>query len=70
MRLNIFAKKQYLYMRETIKHIMETVTIPKSKYDQMVAELETLRRTDLYKRLLQFIQNIQKKKFTRRDLGF
>lgn len=48
----------------------ETITIPKEEYQMMVAELETLRRTDLYKRLLQFIQNIQEKRFTRKDLGF
>ncbi len=48
----------------------EVITIPKEEYELMVTELETLRRTDLYKRLLQFIQNIQKKKFTRADLGF
>ncbi len=48
----------------------ETVTIPRIEYEQMVTELETLRRTDLYKRLIQFIENIQKKKFTRTDLGF
>ncbi|MCX6708880.1 MAG: hypothetical protein NTW67_04520 [Candidatus Woesearchaeota archaeon] len=49
---------------------METITIPKVEYQVMLAELETLRRTDLYKRLLQFMQNIQGKKFTRADLGF
>ncbi len=49
---------------------METVTIPKARYVQMVSELETLRRTDLYKRLLQFLTSIEKKKFTRADLGF
>jgi hypothetical protein len=48
----------------------ETVTIPKEEYQQMRSEIETLRRTDLYKRLLEFMQNIQKKKFTRADLGF
>ncbi len=48
----------------------ETITIPRVEYQQMVSELETLRRTDLYKRLLQFIENIQKKKFTRADLGW
>lgn len=47
-----------------------TVTIPRETYQHMVQELETLRRTDLYKRLLQFTENIQKKKFTRADLGF
>ena len=48
----------------------ETVTIPRAEYESMVVELETLRRTDLYKRLLQFVQNIQKQKVTRADLGF
>lgn len=48
----------------------ETITIPKVEYENMVVELETFRKTDLYKRLLQFIQNIQKQKFTRADLGF
>ena len=48
----------------------ETVTVLKEEYFQLVAEVETLRRTDLYKRLLQFTENIQKKKFTRADLGF
>ena len=49
---------------------METVTIPKQEYRKLLTELETLRRTDLYKRLLQFLMNIQNKKFTRADLGF
>ena len=48
----------------------ETVTLPRAEYQQMIIELETLRRTDLYKRLLQFIGNIQTKKFSRSDLGF
>ena len=48
----------------------ETVTIPMAEYELMVSEIETLRRTDLYKRLLQFVQNIHKNKFTRADLGF
>ncbi|MBI4448735.1 hypothetical protein HY641_01775 [Candidatus Woesearchaeota archaeon] len=48
----------------------ETITLPRTEYNQMVSELETLRRSDLYQRLLQFMQNIQKQKFTRSDLGF
>lgn len=48
----------------------EMVTLTKEKYEQIVTELETLRRTDLYKRLFQFMLNIQKKKFSRADLGF
>ena len=49
---------------------METITIPKQEYEQMIIEIDTLRRTDLYKRLLQFIQNIQVKKYFRKDIGF
>lgn len=50
---------------------MDTVTIPREDYDQMKHELETLRRSDLYKRLLEFELNIsQGKKLTRKDLGF
>ena len=48
----------------------ETVTVSKDEYFQLVAEVETLRRTDVYQKLLQFTENIQKKKFTRADLGF
>lgn len=48
----------------------ETITLPRAEYDQMIVELDTLRRSDLYKRLLQFSENIQKEKFTRADLGF
>jgi len=49
---------------------METVTIPKAKFEQIRQELETLRNTALYKRLLQFEQNIKEKKYSRTDLGF
>ena len=50
--------------------VTETITIPKEDYQLMVTEIETLRRTDLYKRLLAFVENIHKRKFTREDLGF
>ena len=50
---------------------METVTIPKEKYEQMVHEIEILRSSKLYQRLLEFENNIkQGKKFTRKDLEF
>ena len=49
---------------------METITIPRIRFEKMEEELETLRNTSIYKRLLEFEQNIQKKKFTREDLGF
>lgn len=48
----------------------DIVTLPREDYESMVHELETLRRTDLYQRLLQFTENIQKKKYARSDLGF
>jgi PHD/YefM family antitoxin component YafN of YafNO toxin-antitoxin module len=50
---------------------MKTVTIPKADFEQMQREIETLRSTRLYKRLLEFEKNISLgKRFTRKDLGF
>lgn len=50
---------------------METITIPKIKFEQMQEELNILRNSKLYKRLLEFEQKIiQGKKYTRKDLGF
>ena len=50
---------------------MKTITIPKTKFEQMQRELEILRDSKLYKRLLEFEKNISEgKKFTREDLGF
>lgn len=40
---------------------METVTIPKTEYEQLIRENKTLRNSKLYKRLLQFEKNISKK---------
>jgi len=48
---------------------MKTVTIPEKEYNQMKLELETLRNTRLYKRILEFDKNVEKKKFTRQDAG-
>lgn len=51
--------------------ITETITIQKAKFEQMKQELNTLRNSRLYQRLLEFEQNIlQGKKYTRKDLGF
>lgn len=51
--------------------LMETITIAKDEYEGMKHELESLRNTALYKRLLDFEKNIAEgKKFTRKDLGF
>lgn len=50
---------------------METITVPKAEFEQMQQELKTLRNSHLYKRLLEFEQNIASgKKFARKDLGF
>ncbi len=50
---------------------METIILPKEEYEHLVQELESLRNTALYKRLLEFEKNVDEgKKFTRKDLGF
>jgi len=49
---------------------METMEIPKQTFEQMKTEINTLRKTALYSRLLEFEQNITRKKFTRKYLGF
>ena len=50
---------------------METITLPKTEVEQLHREIETLRNSDLYKRLLEFEKNIAEgKRFTRADLGF
>ena len=50
---------------------METITLPKSEIEQLHKELETLRNSSLYKRLLEFEKNIsEERKLKREDLGF
>ena len=50
---------------------METISVPKPKFEQMQRELNALRNTGLYKRLLEFEKNIvEGQRFTRKDLGF
>ena len=50
---------------------METITIPKAELEQLQKELEILRNSSLYKRLLEFEKNIAEgRRFTRKDLGF
>ena len=59
------------YIKEQVHiSIMETVTIPKDEFEHMVREIEVLRESKLYKRLLEFENNISLKRFTRKDLGF
>lgn len=48
---------------------METVTLPRKEFEAMKQEIELLRDSKLYKRLLEFEQNItQGKKLTRKEL--
>jgi hypothetical protein len=50
---------------------METVTISKCEFELMKQELHSFRSSKLYRRLLEFEQNISKgKRFTRKELGF
>jgi len=50
---------------------METVTIPKETFERMKIEIELLRNSEIYKRLLEFEKNISEgKRYTRKDLGF
>lgn len=49
---------------------METITIPKIKFEQMQKEILLLKNSSVYKRLLDFEKNILQKKFSRKDLGF
>ncbi|MFA5796601.1 MAG: hypothetical protein WC916_01015 [Candidatus Woesearchaeota archaeon] len=50
---------------------MNSITIPREQYEEMKEEISMLRNTRIYKRLLEFEQNIlQNKKYTRKDLGF
>ena len=50
---------------------MEIITVPKEEFELMKQELKILRNSKIYRRLLEFETNIsQRKKFTRKDLGF
>ena len=49
----------------------DTMLVSKSEYLQLRSENKALRNTELYRRLLEFEQNISTGKvFTRADLGF
>ena len=64
-------KEKDIYTKKPILPIMETITLPRSELEQLHKELETLRNSGLYKRLLEFEKNISEgKRFTRADLGF
>ena len=66
----MIKKESFLY-KEDYNSYMETITLPKSELEQLHRELETLRNSSLYKRLLEFEKNISEgRKFSRVDLGF
>ncbi len=48
---------------------METITLPREKFERMLEELRILRNLKLYKRLLEFEKNIKQKRYSRSDLG-
>ncbi|MEK6938860.1 MAG: hypothetical protein AABX04_07510 [Nanoarchaeota archaeon] len=55
---------------------METITIPRQEFEQMIRdnkklkqEVESLRSTNLYKRLLECLDNLKVREYTRKDLG-
>ena len=55
---------------------METITMPKEQFKalelenkKLKHEVEILRNTGLYKRLLESLENLKKKEYTRKDLG-
>jgi PHD/YefM family antitoxin component YafN of YafNO toxin-antitoxin module len=49
---------------------MENVIIPKSEYLKMKREIKTLRNSDLYKKIIKSKEELKKKVYTRKDLGF
>ena len=50
---------------------MQTITVSKEVFEQMKQDINTLRKSQIYKRLLEFETNISKsRKFSRADLGF
>ena len=71
----MIRRNRYIYNLTKLltKYItnMKTITILKEEFEKMKLELETLRNSELYERLLEFEKNIKEGKiFTREDLGF
>jgi len=60
-----------LYKLQILNLFMETINVPKEKFEQMEIEISFLRNSAVYNRLLNFESNILKgKKYSRKDLGF
>lgn len=52
-------------------YMSQTITLIKEDFDLMKREINTLRNTKLYTRLLEYMNNVLAgRKFTRKDLGF
>jgi len=67
----IIKKEIFLKQRRFSSSKMDTVTIPREEFESMKQELDLLRNSKIYKRLLEFEHNISKgERFTRKDLGF
>jgi len=67
----MIRKNRYIYNLTKYIINMKTITILKEEFEKMKLELETLRNSELYERLLEFEKNIKEGKiFTRKDLGF
>jgi hypothetical protein len=49
---------------------MEKIIVDKKKYIQLKKEVETLRNSNLYKKILKTNEELKKKIYTRKDLGF
>ncbi len=65
------CKRKVYIGKARYSSLMETVTLPKAELEQLQREIETLRNSSLYKRLLEFEKNIAEgKRFGRIDLGF
>ena len=48
----------------------QMINISKKKYHEMKTEIKTLRNTQLYKKILKSNEELKKKIYTRKDLGF
>lgn len=52
-------------------YMSETIILPREDFNLMKREINTLRNTKLYIRLLEYMNNVLAgRKFTRKDLGF
>ena len=74
--LDFASIQSKLFKVERILMGMETITVPKVRFEKMAQdnekmkeEIEVLRKSRLYKRLLECLENLKVKEYTRKDLG-